>query len=218
MIISIEGNIGSGKTTLFRLIRKRIEGYIGRGKSVVFVDEPVTEWETIKDDKNQSMLDLLYADPKTHAFAFQMMAFITRFHNFSECRKRNPDAILVTERCLQTDAQVFAKMLHESGDIIDVHYQIYQKWASELASQFTPDIIVYVRAEPPVSLSRVKKRARKSEEGITIDYLQMCHRKHEQWLLDPKLKSKQIIFDANIEFVGDKEHRVDDLLKTLNIL
>jgi len=70
MIISIEGNIGSGKTTLLSLIKQKLNGYIGRGKRVVYVEEPVDEWEAIRDDNGRSMLDLLYSDAKTHSFAF----------------------------------------------------------------------------------------------------------------------------------------------------
>jgi deoxyguanosine kinase len=70
MIITIEGNIGSGKTTLLRMIREKLNGYIGRSKRVIYVDEPVASWEAIRDEDDRSMLDLLYADPKTHSFAF----------------------------------------------------------------------------------------------------------------------------------------------------
>lgn len=70
MIVSIEGNIGSGKTTLLDLVKKELGNYIGRGKRVVYVKEPVSEWTDMKDNDGKSMLDLLYTDTKTHAFAF----------------------------------------------------------------------------------------------------------------------------------------------------
>jgi thymidylate kinase len=70
MIITIEGNIGSGKTTLLSMIKERLNGYIGRGRRVVYVEEPVKEWESIRDEDGRSMLELLYSDAKTHSFAF----------------------------------------------------------------------------------------------------------------------------------------------------
>ena len=70
MIISIEGNIGSGKTTLLASLKKELGTYIGRGRTVVYVKEPVDEWSAIRDADGNSMLDLLYKDTKTHAFAF----------------------------------------------------------------------------------------------------------------------------------------------------
>ena len=218
MIISIEGNIGSGKTTLLSLIKQKLNGYIGRGKRVVYVEEPVDEWEAIRDDNGRSMLDLLYSDAKTHSFAFQMMAFITRYQGFVKARKENPGAIHITERCLQTDAEVFAKMLRDSGDIQKIHYRIYEKWAQALASQFTPDYIVYVRADPSTSMKRVEKRSRSSEAGISLQYLEACHEKHETWIhtVSAGNSSQVVIFDANQEFVGDQKHRVDDVIKQMN--
>jgi deoxyadenosine/deoxycytidine kinase len=121
-IISIEGNIGSGKTTLLSMLQNELGTYMGRSRPVVYVKEPVAEWESIKDEAGMSMLDHLYKDSKTHAFAFQMMAYITRLRSLREAKKAHPGAILVTERCLQTDCNVFAKMLNDSGDIMGIHY------------------------------------------------------------------------------------------------
>ena len=70
MIVSIEGNIGSGKTTLLEELKREMGDYIGRGRRVVYVKEPVEEWNSIKDKDGNSMLDLLYSDAKHHSFAF----------------------------------------------------------------------------------------------------------------------------------------------------
>lgn len=218
MIVTIEGNIGSGKTTLLSMIKDRLDGYLGGGKRIVYVPEPVEEWQSITDDAGKSMLDLLYSDPKTHSFAFQMMAFITRYNAIKQTQMANPGAILVMERCLQTDAEVFAKMLRDSGDILPVHYKIYEKWANALSAEFVPDMIVYARADPSKSMERVKIRARTSEAGITLDYLTACHQKHEDWIIpiiSATSTDKHIVFDANEEFIGDKASRVDDLVKEM---
>lgn len=214
MIISIEGNIGSGKTTLLSMLQTQLGDYMGRSRPVVYVKEPVSEWESIKDEAGMSMLDHLYKDSKTHAFAFQMMAYITRLRTLREAKKAHPGAILVTERCLQTDCHVFAKMLKDSGDIMGIHYQIYDKWASALSPDLEPNLYVYVRADPAKSLERVKIRNRSSESSMSLGYLTACHQKHEEWLTTVD-KDKVIMFDGNEEFVGDKAHRVTDLAKQL---
>ena len=214
MIISIEGNIGSGKTTLLSELKKRIGEYLGRGRTVVYVREPVDEWLKIKDEEQNTMLDLLYKDPKTHAFAFQMMAFITRLNILKKMRKENPDAILITERCLHTDSEVFAKMLKENKDMSLIHWKIYDQWSASLSKEWKPDLVVYVRSEPETSIIRVKKRGRESEKNITLEYLKMCHNKHEDWMKGVDSKNK-IIFDANKEFIGKNGYRVDELVKIL---
>jgi deoxycitidine kinase/deoxyguanosine kinase len=214
MIISIEGNIGSGKTTILSMLKSKMGDYLGRGRPIVYVKEPVEDWEKIKDEEGKSMLDLLYSDAKTHSFAFQMMAFITRLNALKEARKENPGAILITERCLQTDAEVFAKMLRNSGDIMNIHWKIYNEWSKSLSTEWEPNLIVYVRAEPETSLARVKIRGRESEASISLDYLTKCHEAHEEWLGEVD-KERKIVFDGNDEFVGEKEFRVDELIKQI---
>lgn len=103
------------------------------------------------------------------------MAFITRWNALKKAREEDPDAILITERCLQTDAEVFAKMLRNSGDILGIHYFIYERWAQSLSREFEPDLVVYVRADPETSMRRVKQRARTSETPISLAYLTQCH-------------------------------------------
>ena len=54
-IYSIEGNIGSGKSTLVKHLKDV-------NKDWIFLDEPVTEWEKLKNDKGESVLQLFYKD------------------------------------------------------------------------------------------------------------------------------------------------------------
>ena len=219
MIISIEGNIGSGKTTLLSMVKKRFGEYMGSSKSVVYVPEPVSSWESIKDEDGKSMLDLLYADTKTHSFAFQMMAYITRVKAMKKARKDNPEAILVCERCLQTDSEVFARMLKEQGNIKLVHWKIYNEWVKEMSEEWKPDLVVYVRCSPEKSFERVKKRARDSESSVPLEYLADCHSKHEDWLMNSECSiGKMIVFDGEKEFVGENASRVDMLCDELKRL
>ena len=57
-IISIEGNIGSGKSTLLSNLRQHYEN----NSNVVFLKEPVDEWEKIKDENGETILKKFYAD------------------------------------------------------------------------------------------------------------------------------------------------------------
>ena len=73
-IVSIEGNIGSGKSTLLEKIRKEYS----TNPQVIFLKEPVEEWEKIKDKSGNTMLKKFYIDQNKYSFAFQMMAYISR--------------------------------------------------------------------------------------------------------------------------------------------
>ena len=166
-LISIEGNIGAGKTTLVELLKTKFP-------QVVFVDEPVDEWSTIRDSEGVTILEKYYGDQKRYAFSFQMMAFITRVRRLRLAIKNNPGKVIVTERSVFTDREIFAK-------IEDIEYTIYLKWFDELVGDIQVDGILYVRVEPETCFERVLKRNRQGE-SIPLEYLQACHEYHESWL------------------------------------
>ena len=177
-IISIEGNIGSGKSTLLANLEKAF----ANNKKIVFLKEPVEDWESITDEHGTPMLKLFYADTKTHAFAFQMMAYISRLSVMMAAVKNNPGATIITERCLHTDNQVFAKMLFDSGNIRVENYKIYLKWFDTFVKEFPIHKVIYVNTSPEICYDRIQKRSRDGENTITIEYLETCHKYHEDML------------------------------------
>ena len=198
-IVSIEGNIGSGKTTA----KEKLKEYIMKGngmESTVFVDEPTYEWQTIQDDKGVPILVNLYSDIKRFAFRFQMMAYISRLKKLRDAL-RNPNIkIIITERCLITDAHVFAKMLYDSKDIEEDEYQIYTRWFDEFAKEVEPSCIVYFKASTEVCMNRIKKRSRAGEQDMQYEYLDRCNRYHDDWLItDPTTIIPVLILNANEE-------------------
>lgn len=178
MIISVEGNIGSGKSTILKALRVYTEI---QGIPLVYLDEPVSQWEQIQSKDGKNMIELFYANPAKYAFAFQMMAYISRLTLFKEAIRKNPKCILITERCLLTDYHIFASMLHEQGTMLDEEYAIYKQWFSFFQQDIPITAIVYVRCDPTVSFERCKKRGRAGEE-IPLEYLTKCHDKHETWM------------------------------------
>ena len=175
-IISIEGNIGSGKSTLVEELRKKF----GNNKKVCFLQEPVDIWNTIKDKDGNTMIAKFYADTKKYSFAFQMMAYISRLSILKAELKKDYD-IIFTERCLLTDRNVFAKMLHDDGKIVQVEYQIYNKWFDEFIRDFPKIEYIYLKTCPQIAFDRIIKRGR-AGENIPLEYLQTCHGYHENWL------------------------------------
>ena len=124
-IISIEGNIGSGKTTFVNRMKNLVTNI--QGIPVYYLPEPVDIWESIKDDSGQNMLQLFYSDPTKHAFAFQMMAYISRLAIMQTAMDEHHTCILITERCLLSDYNVFADMLYETNKISTEQMTIYKK-------------------------------------------------------------------------------------------
>ena len=184
MLFSIEGNIGSGKSTLVNKLKEEFKEI--SDIKVHFVDEPVSQWETIKSEEGKNMIELFYSDPKKYAFTFQMMAYISRLAMLHEAILRYPNDIIITERCLLTDYHVFAKLLHENKEMLDVEFKIYQKWFYYFQQEIEVTGFIYVRTTPEIAYERCLKRARVGET-ISLEYLKQCHQKHAEWFSQEKL-------------------------------
>jgi len=197
IIVSVEGNIGSGKSTLLENLKQQLQ------QNVILLKEPVDIWETVKDKNGITMLQKFYENQEKYAFPFQMMAFISRLTILKETMQSNPDAIIITERSLYTDKLVFAKMLYNQNKIEDVNYQIYLKWFDTFSKECPISKIIYVNATPETCFERIEKRSRPGEDVIPLEYLQDCHRYHEDMLQEINY-SEILTLDGNVNI---HEHR-----------
>jgi deoxyadenosine/deoxycytidine kinase len=193
MIVSIEGNIGSGKSTILKVLKK----YFNENKNIIFLQEPIEEWEKIRDKNNVSILAKFYENQEKYSFAFQMMAYISRLSILKKTIENNPDAIIITERCLNTDRYVFAKMLYDSGKLEDVEYQIYLNWFEHFLDIKKIEKVVYLKTDPQICFFRINKRNRTGESNISLEYLQDCHKYHEE-MINNTFNDKLII-NSNID-------------------
>ena len=173
LIISIDGNIGSGKSTVLKHLRERLSG----NKNFVFVDEPVKEWSKIEHE-GVTILEQFYGNTEKYSFSFQMMAYITRLNMLKTAVKENPKAIIITERCLYTDKFVFAKMLYDQKQINEYEYKIYNKWFDEFISDLPEHKFFFIKSNPTKSKERISKRKRAGEDNISIEYLLACEQYH----------------------------------------
>ena len=179
MIFSVEGNIGSGKSTLIKHLKEEMKEICG--VKIVYLEEPVDTWQTIKDSQGNDIIKRYYEDQKKFAFQFQMMAYITRITQLRKAIQQHKNCIIITERSILTDKNVFAKMLHDNGTLDEISHQIYLKWFDELSMNLKIDSSIYIKTNPETSLKRVIKRNRPGET-LTLDYLKICHENHEKWL------------------------------------
>jgi deoxyadenosine/deoxycytidine kinase len=187
MIVSVEGNIGAGKSTFLEKLKEQFP-------DAYFVPEPVDEWNTIVDETGKTILERYYEDPKKYAFAFQMMAFITRVKLLREAPK---DRLVITERSVFTDHEIFAKMLYDSKKIDEIEYSIYLKWFSELVGDLKVSKILYIKTSHLTCFSRIKTRNRQGE-NIAPSYIADCQYYHDRWLGDRNLEVLEL--DGEVDF------------------
>ena len=210
-IYTIEGNIGSGKSTLLEFLKNEL---IVSDQKIIFMKEPVDEWEEIKDSTGNTMLQKFYENQEKYSFPFQMMAYISRLKLLKETVEQNQNAIIISERSLYTDKYVFAKMLYETNKIEDVNYQIYCKWFDTFVKDYPITGIIYVKTEPNICHDRVAKRSRVGESSIPLEYLVSCDKYHDDMLdIEKQVMSKnQLVLDGNVDIFYSKD-TLDDWIK-----
>ena len=190
-IISVEGNIGSGKTTFLNMFAKEVE-------NVEVLMEPVTMWQ---DVNGHNLLSLMYEDPGRHTFAFQMYAILTTIKQ--KINSGTKDKIV--ERL--GGGKCFIELSYQMGTLNDIEYSILTHWIEHLKNScgfdLSPDIIIYLKTEPETAYERIVKRNRPEEKGITLDYITKLHILHEEWLMAPNPATRVIVVDANKDMVDN---------------
>ena len=222
-IVSIEGNIGSGKSTLLANLREHYRD----DANIVFLKEPVDEWEKITDENGITIIEKFYANQEKYSFPFQMMAYISRLNVLRNALKEielleNKKTIIITERSLYTDKMVFAKMLYDSGKIEHINYQIYLNWFDTFSEEFPVHKVVYVKTLPENCHSRILKRSRDGESNIPLEYLDSCCNYHDNMLDKSVINcvcNDQLILDGNIDIYKNKKQieewitEIDEFIK-----
>ena len=196
IIISIDGNIGSGKSTFFEALKKNMKDR----SDIAFLEEPVNQWNNIRDENNITILENYCKNQTKYGFSFQIMACVTRMKILMKALNNPKIKFIISERSLVTDKNVFAKMLYDSGNISKIDYDIYKVFYYTHAELIKNIVLVYIRTDPNICMERIARRNRKGEDAISLGYLEMCNNYHEKWILNKNVNHKMIID-------GNKDHR-----------
>lgn len=198
-IYSVEGNIGSGKSTFVEKLKNTMSKIYNY--DILYVQEPVDIWETICDKDGKNIIEKYYDNNKKYAFSFQMMAYISRLTKLKNLLKRNNDCIIITERSVYTDRFVFCKMLYDDDKIEEINYTIYLKWFDHFIDDIPISGIIYISTNPEICFNRIKERNRKGE-NISLEYLQKCHEYHENFCKDGDFTT--LTLNGDINMINDK--------------
>jgi deoxyadenosine/deoxycytidine kinase len=186
ILISLEGNIGAGKTTIIKRLKELYPNWH-------FIDEPVDVWTSLKTEEGDNLLELFYHDKKRWSYTFQNCAVLMRMQLISgainkwkdECA-RDPSLIannvFVTERSIETDYNVFASMLREDRCINDIEWTLYLRWYNTLKTSCSVSGIVYVDTPVDVCMDRIRERGRIGEDSISKEYMESLDRFHREWM------------------------------------
>ena len=181
MHVAIAGNIGSGKTTLTKMLAAHY------GWTPKF--EPV--------DFNPYLADY-YEDMERWSFNLQIYFLNKRFKDILEISKS--EKVIIQDRTIYEDARIFARNLHDMGLMSTRDFENYTDLFDLMMSLVgLPDLLIYLRSSIPNLISQIQKRGREYEKSIRIDYLTGLNEKYEDWI--GGYKGNLLVVDAdNIKF------------------
>ena len=178
MHIAIAGNIGSGKTTLTKLLAKHYQ------------------WDRLEEavDNNPYLFDF-YKDMQRWSFNLQIFFLNSRFEQLLEIRRSGRN--VVQDRTIYEDAYIFAPNLHAMGLMTTRDFENYFRLFKNMDSAVVPpDLMIYLRASVPNLVSQIAERGRDYESSISIDYLKRLHERYEAWISTYD-KSKVLVVDVD---------------------
>ena len=183
--ITIEGNIGAGKTTLSQLLSQH---YNARLVLEEFAENP--------------FLTKFYENPKQYAFPLELFFLAERFKQQQELVK-NKDLFqeVTVSDYLFTKCLLFAKV-----NLPEEEYKLYHKMYDVFSQQLTqPDVLIYLHAPVNKLQSNIKKRNRKFEQSIPDEYLFKLQETYTSYIKQHNIKT--IFVDAsNADFLYNEAH------------
>lgn len=183
--ITIEGNIGAGKTTLAHLLSKKLNARLILEE---FADNP--------------FLPKFYDNPKQYAFPLELFFMAERFKQLKEMLHTKDlfQSVTVSDY-LFTKCLLFAKV-----NLPEEEFRLYQKLFDIIHQQLLfPDILIYLHAPVSKLQSNIKKRNREYEQHIPDDYLFNIQETYTSFIKQHNIKT--IFVDAsNADFLGNEKH------------
>src|SRR5215213_5311944 len=183
--ITIEGNIGAGKTTLAHLLSKH---YNARLILEEFADNP--------------FLPKFYENPGQYAFPLELFFMAERFKQQKDLlQQKDMFQSLTISDYLFTKCLLFAKVT-----LPDDEFRLYQRLFEIINQQLIqPDILLYLHAPVSKLQANIRKRNRSYEQNIPDDYLFNIQETYTNYIKQHNIKT--IFIDAsNADFLGNEKH------------
>ena len=183
--VTIEGNIGAGKTTFAHLLSKHIN-------ALLILEE--------RDDK--PCLPPLYENPGQYAFPLELFFMAERYKQLKDLlQTKDMFQNITISDYLFTKCLLFAKV-----NLPDEEFRLYQKLFEIINPQIVqPDIVIYLHTPVKKLQENIKKRNRDYEQSIPNDYLFTLQETYTQYIKQHNIKTLYV--DAgNADFLGNEEH------------
>lgn len=164
-IISICGNIGCGKSTVLRLLKKRFSCML----------EAISDWKVL--------LEKFYLEPEKYFMALQLRIISDQTLQKEQIEKMTEKFVFI-ERSTDDGRKVFINVNKEMGIVDDLMVDEIDRWIKVHEMGIQPDITIYLENNPENSLERISHRAHPGDENISLDYLSQLHKYYQMYYKD----------------------------------
>ena len=191
--ITVEGNIGAGKTTLTNLLAQH---YNARTVLEEFADNP--------------FLSKFYENQQQYAFPVELFFMAERYKQLKEMiHTKELFQTLTISDYLFTKCLLFAKVT-----LPEEEFRLYQKLFDIISAQLPfPEILIYLHAPVSKLQANIKKRNRTFEQNIPDEYLFNLQETYTNYIKQHNIKT--IFIDAsNADFLNNQKH-LDVVLNAL---
>ncbi|MDD3281320.1 MAG: deoxynucleoside kinase [Bacteroidales bacterium] len=198
MHIAVAGNIGSGKTTLTKLLSKHFNW--------------IPQYEDI--DTNPYLASF-YEDMQRWSFNLQVFFLNERFKHIIEIRNKKKKSV-IQDRTIYEDAYIFAPNLHDMGLMSNRDYTNYIT-LFELIDSFIqpPELLIYLKADVSTLVSQIQKRGRPYEDLIRLDYLKNLNERYNAWAENYN-KGKMLIIDVDENKFSENKDHLGIIIENIN--
>ena len=191
--IAIAGNMGAGKTTMVQ--------YLHDTYGVTPIYEPFM---------NNPYLDDFYKDMKQWAFHSQLYFLTHKFRLHMNLPEQNQDEIVVLDRSIYEDAEIFCRNLYRSKKMNKRDFHTYMELYKTMQNALQPpDLMIYLRCSTRTIRKRIKSRGRESEQEIPTRYITGLNKLYEEWIESYNLSPVLIWESDKMDYITDLVHRIE---------
>lgn len=183
--IAIEGNIGSGKTTLAGKISEDLKAKLILER---FADNP--------------FLPKFYTDKERYAFSLETSFLADRYHQLSDDLAQldlfNDFAV--------ADYHIFKSLIFAKITLSEDEYALYRKLFEIVYKEMPkPDLYVYLYQNTETLLQQIKKRGRSYEQGIEAAYLDRIHQGYMEYIKSQQGANILVVDVTNKDFTNNQK-------------
>lgn len=184
MYIAIAGNIGSGKSTLTRLLAKHY-GW-----------EP--RYETVEGNP---YLEDYYRDIERWSFNLEVFFLKERFRDLIAISQA--EHTIIQDRTIFEGVYVFMANNHAMGNLSDRDFDTYMELFHQMMSLVKlPDLMIYLRASVPYLVSNIQCRGRNYEQTIQLDYLQNLNERYDDFIYNKYQGRVMTVEKDRLDFIN----------------